>query len=102
MHLPSTKKVVDHIVKDYETAARAMNKVMDRHPDTEGSFLNSDNLDADAVSIQDAYDKGLFDDITPEQLQPLMEKYGAVDIYHLTASYFNSTGHILNVVPDKK
>lgn len=97
MKYPSTKKIVEHIVKDYETASRAMGKVAREHPDAEGSFLNADNLEEDAVSIQTAYDKGLFDEITPEQLDALMAKYGATDIYHLTASYFNSTGRILDL-----
>lgn len=98
MKRPSTQKIVEHIIHDYQLAARAMGKVEEKHPQADGSFLNPDNLSQDATNIEVAYDKGLFDDVTPDKVEGLMEKYGAVDIYHLTASYFNATGHILNVV----
>lgn len=93
----NTQKIVDHIVDSYRKAAKAMEKA-ERHNGGEiSSWMDQDVFDNDADAIQSAYDEGKFDDVDVSQLDSLMEKYGASDVYHLVASYFNATGKILNI-----
>lgn len=91
-----TKKVVDHVVDSYRKAGKAMAKAERRNDDL-SSWMNQDVFDQDADAILDAYNAGKFDNVDASQLDSLMDKFGAADIYHLMASYFNATGKILNV-----
>lgn len=93
---PSTEKVVARIVDDYRSAGRTIAKAQRRRAQ-QMDMMDSDTFDADADAIQAAYDQGKFDTVPESELPSMMEKYGATDIYHLTASYFNATGKILNV-----
>ncbi len=92
-----TKKIVSHIVDSYRKAGHALEKA-ERHNGGEiSSWMDQDVFDRDADAIQTAYDEGKFDDVDASQVDSLMEKYGASDVYHLVASYFNATGKILNI-----
>ena len=93
---PSTEKIVNRIVDDYRRAAKTVAQAERRH-DQEMDLMTPSSFEADAEAIQTAYDQGKFEDVAADDVQSLMEKYGATDIYHLTASYFNATGKILNV-----
>ncbi len=93
---PSTEKVVRRIVDDYRKAGREVAKAEFRH-DEKMDLMSPDTFEADADAIETAYEQGKFDTVQESALDGLMEKYGATDIYHLTASYFNATGKILNV-----
>lgn len=93
---PSTKKIVDRIVSNYRKAGRAMGKAERRNGELQ-SWMNQSTFDTTADAIQEAYDNGNFDNVPESEVDALMTKYGASDIYHLTASYFNATGKILNV-----
>lgn len=92
-----TKKIVDHVVDSYRAAGKALEKAERHNPDDMSSWMNQDVFDEDADAILNAYNEGKFDDVDASQLDSLMEKFGASDIYHLMASYFNATGKILNV-----
>lgn len=96
MSTPTTQKIVEQIIKDYRTAGKALAKAEQRRGPL-SSWMDRDTFDDDADKLQAAYDAGEFEDIDATRLNELMEKYGAPDIYHLTASYFNNTGKILRV-----
>lgn len=91
------KKIVDHIVNSYRKAGRALEKGRRRNGGDMSSWMDQDVFDKDADAIQAAYDEGKFDDVEASQVDALMEKYSASDVYHLVASYFNATGKILNI-----
>ncbi|MCI9054403.1 MAG: hypothetical protein HFJ87_04575 [Muribaculaceae bacterium] len=93
---PSTKKVVEHIVDNYRKAGKAMGRTEERNGQL-ASWMTKDTFDDTADKIQGAYDAGDFDNVPESEVDALMDKYGASDIYHLTASYFNATGKILNI-----
>lgn len=95
MKTPSTQKVVEHIVNDYRRAGKVLARTAE-HVGTTG-FMTEDSMDADADAIEAAYQAGKFDTIPASELDSYMEKYGATDIYHLTATYFTQTGKILKV-----
>lgn len=90
-----TKKIVEHIVDSYRKAGKAMAKAQSRGGEM-SSWMDQDTFDNDADAIQQAYADGKMENVPADQLDSLMGKYGASDVYHLVASYFNSTGKILN------
>lgn len=96
MNYPSTQKIVDYIVKSYRQAGKAMAKAASRNG-TISSWMSQDSFDETATNIQEAYNEGKFEDVDSSTLEKLFTKYGASDIYHLVASYFNSTGKILRL-----
>lgn len=97
MKYPSTEKIVKYLVDSYRKAGRAMGKA-ERRGGELSSWMNQSSFDDTADKIEAAYDRGEIDNVDESQLDALYSKYGDSDIYHLVASYFNSTGHILNVV----
>lgn len=92
----TTEKIVAHIVESYEKAAKAMEKAQS-HGAEMSSWMDSATFEQDADAIQQAYNDGKFENVKQSDIDSLMEKYGASDIYHLVASYFNATGKILNI-----
>lgn len=96
MSYPSTEKIVSRVVKNYRSAGKALAHA-ESHEGTI-SWMNQDTFDDTADAIQGAYDSHNFADVPASEVDGLMEKYGATDIYHLFASYFNATGKILNIV----
>ena len=92
-----TKKIVDHVVDSYRQAGKALEKAERHNGGVMASWMNEDTFDEDADAILDAYNQGKFDDVDASQIDSLMEKYGAQDVYHLMASYFNATGKIINI-----
>lgn len=98
MKYPSTKKIVDYIVDSYRKAGRTLAKAARRNDSESDTWLQPSSFDTTADAIESAYEKGDFEDVKDEsQLKSLFDKYGDTDIYHLVASYFNSTGKILNL-----
>lgn len=98
MKYPSTQKIVDRIVKSYRQAGRAVSKAARRNDGQMSSWMTQNTFDRTADSIEAAYENGQFENVSDEnRLNSLFEKFGAGDIYHLVASYFNSTGKILNL-----
>lgn len=69
----------------------------ERHGAEMASWMDEDTFDQDADAIEKAYNDGNFENVAQSDVDSLMEKYGASDIYHLVASYFNATGKILNI-----
>lgn len=94
MAQPTTQQVVEKIADDYRKAAKAIGHAS--HGDAVG-FMNPAVMEEDATAILDAYNEGKIQNVSADELSKLMDQYGASDIYHLTATYFNSTGKILNV-----
>lgn len=94
-----TQKVVEKVVDSYRKAGKLMAKA-ERNNMELNSWMNQDTFDDTADAIEAAYNAGNFDNIPESELDELMEKYGATDIYHLLASYFNKTGKIINVEQD--
>ena len=94
-----TQKVVEKVVDSYRKAGKLMAKA-ERNNMELNSWMNQDTFDDTADAIEAAYNAGKFDNIPESELDELMEKYGATDIYHLLASYFNKTGKIINVEQD--
>ncbi|MCM1033102.1 MAG: hypothetical protein NC405_05020 [Odoribacter sp.] len=98
MKYPSTKKIVNRLVSNYQQAARAISKAERRNDGEMSSWMTPESFEQTAESIESAYENGNFENVSDEsQLQKLFDKFGAADIYHLAASYFNSTGKILNL-----
>lgn len=93
---PSTKKVVEKLVDNYRKAGKAMGRT-ERKVGELSSWMDQSTFDNTADKIQAAYDAGEIDTVPEADLDKLMDQYGATDIYHLTASYFNATGKILSV-----
>lgn len=91
-----TQKVVEHIVNSYRKAGKAIGRAQ-RHGAEMSSWMDSDTFDSTADAIQEAYDKGEFENVDENKVSQMMDEYGAPDLYHLTATYFNKTGKILNV-----
>ena len=96
MKKESTEQIVAKIADDYRRAGKALAHAA-AHNGGSAGFMNQANMDADATAIEAAYKAGNIKNVPASDLDTLMEKYGASDIYHLTASYFASTGKILNV-----
>ncbi|MDE6301163.1 MAG: hypothetical protein K2M19_05565 [Muribaculaceae bacterium] len=96
MKQPTTQQIVEKIADDYRRAGKALAHAAERNGGMSG-FMNQANMDADAEAIMAAYNAGNFENVPASDVDKLMEKYGSADIYHLTASYFTSTGKILNV-----
>lgn len=96
MNYPSTQKIVDYIVNNYRKAGKAMAKAASRNGAL-ASWMSQDSFDETANNIEAAYNEGKFEDVDSSTLEKLFTKYGASDIYHLVASYFNSTGKILRL-----
>ena len=96
MKKETTQQIVEKIADDYRRAGKALHHAAEPNGATAG-FMNQANMDADAAAIETAYRDGRIDNVPAADLDKLMAQYGASDIYHLTASYFASTGKILNV-----
>lgn len=96
MKKETTQQIVERIADDYRRAGKALAHAAEHNGGAAG-FMNQANMDADAQAIEAAYQAGNFENVPASDLDKLMEQYGASDIYHLTASYFTSTGKILNV-----
>lgn len=97
MNITDTEKIVRHIVDAYHSTAKAVHHA-ENHGNAEfASWMSGDTFDADAAAIMTAYNDGKFENVTEPAVEGLMKRYGASDIYHLTASYFNATGKILKV-----
>lgn len=94
-----TQKVVEKVVDSYRKAGKMMAKA-ERNNTELNSWLNQDTFDSTADAIEAAYKEGKLDNVPQSELDELMEQYGATDIYHLLASYFNKTGKIINVEAD--
>ncbi len=95
---PSTEKIVRHIVDNYRRAGHAIDKAEERRNSVEyQSWMSPESFESDAEAIETAYRNGEFENVKEADVDRLMEQYSAPDIYHLTASYFNATGKILNV-----
>lgn len=95
---PSTEKIIRHIVDSYRRAGHAIDKAEERRNSVEyESWMSPEAFESDAEAIETAYQNGEFENVKEADLDRLMEQYSAPDIYHLTASYFNATGKILNV-----
>lgn len=92
----TTQKIVEHVVDSYRKAGKAMAKAERRGAEM-FSWMDQDTFDQDADAIQQAYADGKFENVKESDLDALMDKYGAADVYHLVASYFNATGKILNI-----
>lgn len=92
----NTKKIVEHIVDSYRKAGKAMAKAQSHGGDM-SSWMDQDTFDNDADAVEQAYKEGKFENVPASDVDSLMDKYGASDVYHLVASYFNATGKILNI-----
>lgn len=97
-NLPSTRDIVEKLADDYRRAAKQMGH--HRSNPNAPSWLDPDTFTKDADALEQAWKDGKTHDVPAPQLPELMEKYGATDIYHLTATYFNDTGQILQVTPE--
>lgn len=96
MSTPTTKQIVDKLIDDYRRTASVLRRTH-RRQDTPATWMNGNVFDKDADDLADAFKAGKFHPVSAADVPELEQKYGAQDIYHLTATYFNATGEILQV-----